>query len=137
MAAGPFSEAVEQSGEWLPLGPSFFGRPERLAALRVRGESMIEAGIHDGDYVIVECGRGPRRGDIVVVVLDGEATCKRFVPGKGHVRLEPVNAALAPIYVPRTEWERLRVLGVVVGVVRRLAGPAVPPKSSLSSDRMR
>ena len=93
---------------------SMFGS-EKNFCLRVKGDSMIEDQIADGDYVIVHRQQTCRDGEIVAVLVDGqEATLKRFYKEPGRVRLEPANSRLKPIYSSRVE-----VLGVVVGVVRR------------------
>lgn len=83
-------------------------------ALRVRGDSMIEDGIHEGDYVLVERRNDARDGETVVAILENdEATLKRFYRQKNRFKLEPANATLKPIYVDKVE-----IRGVVVGVVR-------------------
>lgn len=85
--------------------------------LRVRGDSMVDDGIQDGDYVIVHSTGHAADGEVVVALLDGEVTLKRiFRRGQGVVRLQPANAAMAPLDVPA---DRLRVQGVVVGLLRR------------------
>ena len=86
-------------------------------ALRVRGDSMVDDGIHDGDLVVVRKTSGARNGQVVVAILgDEEATLKRYYrTADGRVRLEPANARLRPVVVDRCE-----VRGVVVSVVRRL-----------------
>jgi repressor LexA len=89
-------------------------------ALRVQGESMIEAGIHDGDYIFVRKQPTASRGDIVVALLGDEATVKYYYPEKEHVRLQPANAAMAPIYVRASDFRQSMVLGIVVGVYRKL-----------------
>ena len=89
-------------------------------ALRVQGESMIEAGIHDGDYIFVRKQPSASRGDIVVALLGDEATVKYYYPEKEHVRLQPANAAMAPIYVRASDFRSSMILGVVVGVYRKL-----------------
>ena len=98
--------------------------PERLAKgdflLRVRGESMIEAGILDGDIVVVRRTRDARNGEIVVALAGDdesadEATVKTFYREKGRIRLQPENASLEPIYAPHVQ-----ILGRVVGVFREL-----------------
>jgi repressor LexA len=89
-------------------------------ALRVQGESMIEAGIHDGDYIFVRKQPSASRGDIVVALLGDEATVKYYYPEKEHVRLQPANAAMAPIYVRATDFRPSMLLGIVVGVYRKL-----------------
>ena len=89
-------------------------------ALRVAGESMIEAGIHDNDYIFVRKQPSASRGDIVVALLGDEATVKYYFPEKEHVRLQPANAAMAPIYVRASDFRSSMILGVVVGVYRKL-----------------
>ncbi len=89
-------------------------------ALRVQGESMIEAGIHDADYIFVRKQPTASRGDIVVALLGDEATVKYYFPEKEHVRLQPANAAMAPIYVRASDFRSSMILGVVVGVYRKL-----------------
>ncbi len=116
VAAGALSEAVEHAEEHIALGPHLFGTPGEVFALRIRGESMIDAGIHDGDIVFVDRAADPRRGDIVVALVGDEATCKYFFPEGGHVRLEPAHRDMAPILVPK---RALRTIGVVTGVLRR------------------
>jgi len=85
--------------------------------LRVRGDSMVEDGILDGDLVVVQARREARPGEMVVALVDGEVTLKRFFPEPGGlVRLQPANASMAPIAVPAG---RLTVQGIVVGLMRR------------------
>jgi len=85
--------------------------------LEVSGDSMIEDQIADGDYVICKKQRTAQPGQIVVAQTDeGEATLKRWYPEAKRIRLEPANSTMKPIYV-----KNARVLGVVVGVVRRMA----------------
>jgi repressor LexA len=102
------------------------GVPEPLARggeeflLRVKGDSMIEAGILDGDFVVVERTQDAKNGDIVVALAGEdetaeEATVKRFFHENGRVRLQPENAALEPIYA-----DHVQILGKVIGVFRRL-----------------
>jgi len=99
------------------LEPSqIFGDPHGLFALRVRGDSMIEAGIFSGDYVIVRQQDRASSGDMVVALLDDEATVKYYRPREERVELVPANAKYAPIVVePGAEF---RILGIVRGVVR-------------------
>ena len=86
-------------------------------ALRVRGDSMVEDHIQDGDYVMVERRRRAENGDTVVAVLDnGEATLKRYYRERGRVRLQPANEAMKPIYARNVE-----IRGVVVGLLRRFS----------------
>jgi len=88
--------------------------------LQVRGDSMVEDGIVEGDYVVVEQGTTAQNGDTVVALLeDGTATLKRYYREKHRIRLQPANAALRPRYV-----RNLRIQGVVKGVIRNLTPPA-------------
>jgi repressor LexA len=115
IAAGVLHEAVEQQ-ERIDFAEMFTPDSENLVALEVHGDSMIEDQITDGDYVIVDRRRAPRKGQIVVAVTEeSEATLKRWFPEKGRIRLQPANAAMKPIFVKNAE-----VFGVVVGVVRRV-----------------
>lgn len=83
--------------------------------LTVRGESMIEAGINDGDYVVVKEQPVANNGDIVVAIIDDGATVKRFYKEKGHVRLQPENSSMEPIIV-----SECLIAGKVVAVFRRI-----------------
>lgn len=87
--------------------------------LVVKGESMIEDGIFDGDYVFVRRQPTCREGEIAAVLVEGEATVKRVFREKGRLRLEPSNASMSPIYVGR-DVQEVEILGVVVGVYRRV-----------------
>ncbi len=87
-------------------------------ALKVKGESMLEEGIHDGDYVIIKPNPSPRNGELIVALLsDGSATLKRFYKEKGQFRLQPANKDYGPIYVSGNE--DLQVQGVVVALYRQ------------------
>lgn len=92
----------------------------RCFALRVRGDSMIEAGIHDGDVVFVRQQDDAPSGSIVVALIGDEATVKRLYRDAGHVRLQPANQAMAPILVANGDAASVRILGVVIGVYRRI-----------------
>jgi repressor LexA len=112
IAAGRPVEAVEQP-ERLDFR-DLFGDPD-LFALEVRGNSMIEDQIADGDYVIVRKQPTASDGQIVVALLgDGEATLKRFYRESHRVRLEPANREMKPIFA-----KNVRIMGIVIGVVRR------------------
>ncbi|NLB35826.1 MAG: transcriptional repressor LexA [Clostridiales bacterium] len=104
--------AVEQIEGYIPYsGP--VSRDKPLFALRVRGESMVNAGILDGDIVFVEKTPVASNGQIVVALLEDEATVKRFYKENGHFRLQPENDSFEPIIC-----KELIVLGKVVGLVR-------------------
>ena len=88
--------------------------------LRVHGDSMIEAGILNGDYIFVRNQPTANRGDIVVALIGDEATVKYYFPEKDYVRFQPANKAMAPILVRAVDFKPTMLLGVVVGVFRRL-----------------
>jgi len=115
VAAGTPILAQENIEDYIPL-PVEFLRDTEGFILRVHGDSMIGAGIYDGDYVIVRRQPTARNGDIVVARLEDDATVKRFYREADHVRLQPENPALEPILARDVHIE-----GKVVGVIRRLA----------------
>jgi repressor LexA len=88
--------------------------------LKVQGDSMIEAGIFSGDYIFVRKQITAQRGDIVVALIGDEATVKYFYPEKDYIRFQPANAAMAPILVRAMDFKPTMLLGVVVGVYRKL-----------------
>lgn len=114
IAAGVPLEAIEDT-ETIPL--PWASGDSNLYVLQVKGDSMIEDHIQDGDYVIVESRETARNGETVVALIEGEsATLKRFYREGARIRLQPANAAMAPIMVRE---EDLRVQGVVLGVLRK------------------
>ena len=113
IAAGCPIEAIEQP-EVLDLEEMFVSSHGNFV-LRVRGDSMIDDQICDGDYVIAERRETARDGETVVALLDeGEATLKRFYRERGRIRLQPANPAYEPIYT-----RNVRIQGVVVGILRK------------------
>jgi len=114
VAAGAPLEAIDQN-ELLELDTLFTG-PGRFA-LEVRGNSMIEDHIQDGDFVVIEEQKTAANGERVVAMIDGEVTLKRFYKEKDRIRLEPANGDMDPIIVDASE--DATVLGVLVGVVRK------------------
>lgn len=117
IAAGQPIETTSD-GERLAVPSHLFdGRTEDHYVLRVAGDSMIQEGIHDGDFVVVLKRERARPGEMVVALVGGvEATLKRFFPEGDVVRLQPANAAMAPLRVPAGE---VQVQGVVVGLMRK------------------
>jgi repressor LexA len=112
IAAGQPIEAVEQD-DYIDFTPMFDADDRFL--LRVTGQSMIEDHIADGDYVVVRRTKTCRDGDIVAALVDGsDATLKRFYREPNRIRLEPANSSMQPIYSDRVD-----ILGVVIGVIRR------------------
>ncbi len=121
IAAGAPITAVEQTEEVVALGEGLLGRSdEDVFGLRVNGESMIDDGIFDGDYIFVRRQPDARDGQIVAAMVDGEATVKRLYREGERVRLQPANEAMEPIYVHADEAKETVVLGPVVGVFRRV-----------------
>ena len=104
--------AVEQIESYIPYS-GYVSKDKPLFALHVRGESMINAGIHDGDIIFVERTPAARDGEIVVALIEDEATVKRFFKENGHFRLQPENDAFEPIIC--TE---VAILGKVVALLR-------------------
>src|SRR5215470_12191578 len=95
------------------------GRGE-VFGLRIVGESMIEDGIFDGDYVFVKKAAAARPGEIVVAMIEGEATVKRYFPEGDVIRFQPANCNMQPILVRRDDFKSVDIIGVVVGVYRKL-----------------
>jgi repressor LexA len=95
-----------------------FGESGELFALRVRGDSMIDAGVFENDYVVVRQQDTAAAGEMVVAMIDDEATVKFYRPGANAIELVPANARYRPIVVER--GEEFRLLGVVRGVVRTI-----------------
>ena len=116
VTAGSPITAIENIDEYFPL-PDIYGTSEdELFMLEIMGESMIEAGILDGDLVIVKQRATANNGDIVVAMTEeDEATVKRFFKEKNHFRLQPENATMEPIIV-----DQVSILGQVVGLYRRV-----------------
>ena len=88
--------------------------------LKVHGESMIDDGIFDGDLIFVEKGTEARRGEIVAVMADGEATVKRFFREDDRIRLEPSNPNMEPIYYSEADGRDISIVGRVIGVFRQV-----------------
>lgn len=114
VAAGKPSLAVEDIEDTYPIPQEFLAGGDGFL-LRVRGESMIEDGIRDGDYVIVRRQESADNGDTVVAVVDNEATVKRFYRERGRVRLQPANSSMRPAY-----FDEVAIVGKVVGLIRRM-----------------
>jgi repressor LexA len=95
---------------------------KEVFALKVKGQSMIEDGIHDGDYLFVRKTPSAHPGDIVVALIEDEATVKRFYPEGDRIRFQPANKDMEPIYVKKAEFRQTQILGLVVGVYRKMNG---------------
>lgn len=120
VAAGqPILAEEHLEGHW-NLDPSMIGRAGVQFALQVRGDSMIEKGILDGDTVFVRQQNHADAGQTVVAMIEGEATVKTFRPYKDQVVFEPANPDVAPIVIHRSDFRQTDILGVVTGVFRRV-----------------
>ncbi|AMB95832.1 transcriptional repressor LexA [Aerococcus urinae] len=114
VTAGQPIDAYEDVDGYFPTPPSLNSQDGEYFMLQIRGESMIETGILDGDYVIVRQQSSASNGDIVIAMTDDdEATCKRFFKENGHFRLQPENASLEPIIL-----DEVTILGKVVSLYR-------------------
>ena len=120
VAAGQPVLAVEDREETLLVDACMVPGGGTVFALRVRGESMIEAGILPGDYLFLRKQRDVRNGQIAVVMVDDEATVKTFYREKDRIRLQPENESMEPIYLHAAEFRDVQILGVVVGVYRKM-----------------
>lgn len=115
IAAGSPIEPYTDPGATFPISPNMVSPNKKSYVLQVKGESMIEDGILDGDYVVVEETNQARNGDIVVAMINnGVVTLKRFFREDDRVRLEPANSKMQPIYV-----KDVTIQGKCVGVIRR------------------
>ena len=113
IAAGVPIEAIQDLDGYVGYLPQGHHRDRSLFALHVHGDSMIDAGINDGDIVIVEQTSVADNGQIVAAMIDGEATVKRLYKEKGHYRLQPENSTMDPIIV-----DHVNILGRVVSSMR-------------------
>ncbi|MEC9399476.1 MAG: transcriptional repressor LexA [Myxococcota bacterium] len=122
IAAGLPITAIENTENILRIGQGMLGRTDSsdIFALTVSGDSMIEDGIFDGDYIFVKRQQDARDGEIVAAMVDGEATVKRLFREGERVRLQPANSTMEPIYVHAHEARETMILGKVVGVYRQL-----------------
>lgn len=114
VTAGKPILAVENIEDFFPV-PSDLANYEEVFMLKVRGESMIQAGILDGDYVVVRSQSHAESGDIVVALIEDEATVKRFFHEGDQIRLQPENDAMEPIVVADCA-----ILGKVIGLFRKM-----------------
>lgn len=114
VTAGEPILAVEEASDFFPVPPDLSSEEGGLFMLTIRGESMINAGIYDGDHVIVRQQSSATNGEIVIAMTDeNEATCKRFYREADHIRLQPENDVLAPLI-----FDNVSILGKVVGLYR-------------------
>jgi len=115
ITAGQPILAFEEYDEFFPISIDYLQTKEETFMLKVKGDSMIEAGILDGDWIIVKKQNTANNGDYVAALLDDEATVKTFYKEKDHIRLQPENAHLSPILT-----KDVTILGKVIGLYRKM-----------------
>jgi repressor LexA len=118
IAAGTPILALENIEDFLGIDKGFFGA-ETNFAVQVRGDSMVDAHIQDGDYVIIKIQNQAEKGDIVAALIDDEVTLKYFYRTKNQVRLESANPKYPPMIFKKGDTRSFRILGVMVGLVRK------------------
>jgi repressor LexA len=118
--AGRASGAQVISLDTVQVDSFFLGAGRKVYGLRVQGDSMIGDGILPGDYIFVRKQLNADDGDIVVAMIDDEATVKRVYFEGDRVRFQPSNPRMAPIYVRESDFRSTMILGIVVGIYRRL-----------------
>jgi repressor LexA len=119
VAAGAPILAEERAEDTVQVDSFLLGGHKKVFALRIKGDSMIGDGIFDGDYIFVKKQLTAAEGEIVVAMIENEATVKRIYREGDRVRLQPSNPRLEPIYVHRDQFRETQVLGVVIGVYRK------------------
>jgi len=120
VAAGLPLLATEQIEDTVQIDGFFLGSAKKVYGLRVQGDSMIGDGILSGDYIFVKKQLHAENGDIVVALIDDEATVKRIYFEGDRVRFQPSNPRMAPIYVRRDDFRSTMILGIVVGLYRKM-----------------
>ena len=120
VAAGQPILAVEAATDTVRIDRVLIGGHREVFGLRIVGESMIDDGIFDGDYVFVKKTPTAHPGEIVVAMIEGEATVKRYYPEGDKIRFQPANQNMRPIIVNRADFKSVDIIGIVVGVYRKL-----------------
>lgn len=120
VAAGEPILAIEQAEDTVKVDRFFLGNNREVFALKIKGDSMIEAGIYDGDYIFVKKQLQANRGDIVVAMINDEATVKYFHPDGDQIEFRPANSTMKPIIVRKRDFKSVNLIGLVVGVYRRI-----------------
>jgi len=120
VAAGEPILAVEHAEDSVKVDRLLLGGHREVFALRIVGESMIEDGIHDGDYVFVKKTSHAVDGEIIIALVENEATCKRLYREPGRIRLQPANSTMEPIFINASDFRETMVIGKVVGVFRKM-----------------
>ncbi len=120
VAAGQPILAVENATDTVRIDRMLIGNHREVFGLRIVGESMIDDGIFDGDYVFVKKTPTAASGEIVVAMIEGEATVKRYYPEGDRIRFQPANSNMLPIIVRRADFKSVDIIGIVVGIYRKL-----------------
>ncbi|HEY1558918.1 MAG TPA: transcriptional repressor LexA [Kofleriaceae bacterium] len=120
VAAGEPILAVENATDSVKIDRVLLGGHREVFGLKIVGESMIEDGIFDGDYVFVKKTPAARTGEIVVAMIEGEATVKRYYPEGDKIRFQPANSTMQPIIVSKADFKSVDIIGIVVGIYRKL-----------------
>jgi repressor LexA len=120
VAAGQPILAVENVEDTVKVDRFLVGEHREVFALRVKGDSMIDDGIHDGDFIFVKKALHAERGDIVVALIEDEATVKRYFPEGDMIRFQPANQNMQPILVKKKDFRSVNLIGIVVGVYRKI-----------------
>ncbi len=120
VAAGEPVLAEQNVEDTVTLDRFFIGNQREVFGLRVRGDSMIDAGINDGDFIFVRKQMHAEKGEIVVALIGDEATVKYFHPGTDSIEFVAANKQYAPIVVRKRDFQPTQILGVVIGVFRRI-----------------
>ena len=120
VAAGQPILAIEHATDTVRIDRMLIGGHREVFGLRIVGESMIDDGIFDGDYVFVKKTPTARAGEIVVAMIEGEATVKRYFPEGDKIRFQPANQNMRPIFVSKADFKSVDIIGIVVGVYRKL-----------------
>ena len=112
--------AVEDTQDSVKIDRCLLGSSQGVYGLRIVGDSMIDDGIFDGDYVFVKKTMIAEQGEIVIAMIDNEATCKRYFLEQDAIRLQPANENMEPIFIRREDFRQTMILGKVVGVFRKM-----------------
>lgn len=120
VAAGAPILAEERPEDTVQVDSILLGGNKKVFALRIKGDSMIGDGIFDGDYIFVKKQLTAIDGEIVVAMIENEATVKRIYREGERIRLQPSNDRLQPIYVHRDQFRETQILGIVIGVYRKM-----------------
>lgn len=119
IAAGKPITAIENIEDYITLDKNIFNAPE-LFTLRVNGDSMIDAGILDGDMAIIRQQPTAESGEIVVAVINGEVTLKRYTQNNGNIVLRAENSDFQDIIIPLNKGNELQIAGKLIGIIRKV-----------------